>query len=153
MKEIEDRAEHNSREQRRFLYDAREDGLKVTLYVSTLDGGTLGSTEGLTWGVMQIDPLRCRFRGPASLYLPDLDAVLRLDRIFALQCDAPEGRRTLVVLDTPAQQTSAAEMFNNPGVRELVGITGPTYQVHEAHRASLPAIRRRGFRVLPGGAS
>jgi hypothetical protein len=158
MKEIEDRAEFNIQEQLRFIADAQEDGLEVSLYLSTLDDSPVGSDQGLAWGVMHLPALdikRVTRRDAAFLMVPKRDVSLPLTHVFAMQAREEGGRnRTLVTLDTPAQYSAAADMFNNTGVRNLVGIAAdlPRQEPHPSHVEALPALRRSAFRVLKGGA-
>lgn len=157
MKEIEDRAEHNRAEQVRFLLEADADNLQVTLYISTLDGSPVTSPVGAAWGALtcmaqdlHISIMRDNLLLPGTA--DRAPVVLPLGYLFAITT-GPE-RRSLVVLDTPAQYSAAADMFNNPEVREMVGQPGlPIHALHPNHREEAPAMRRAAFKLIKGGAS
>lgn len=153
MEELEARAAHNRGLQKQFILDALSESAALVLYVSTLDGSPFDSPEGLAWGLMPVKPGRV-FVHPATphIVLLDQNVLTSLDYVFAMTRGEPA--RSLVVLDTPAQLSAAADMFNTPTVREMVGQPNlPLQALHPNHTQAAPAQRRAAFRVLKGGAS
>jgi hypothetical protein len=154
MKELEDRQRHNLHEQKRFLRDAAEDGVDVMLYISTLDGSPLGAPGGLAWGTVHVPAREVVILEPYwKISVPSIDAEIPLQYVFAMSVAGLPARQSLVVLDTAAQRSSAAAMFNDPEVREMLGKPKdlPLCEVCPEHRNSIPASRRAALRILKGG--